>query len=91
MSPTTDAHGVGLDASSGPQAAVRQKAGKRPMWAVTEDEAEAMEAAEEDCLLEFADQLDIDALAEELSDAELAEAIQVWNRQHELVRSFAGN
>lgn len=80
---------MGLDASSGPQP-VRLKAGKRPMWSVTEDEAEAMEAAEEDCLLEFADQLDIDALAEQLSDAELAEAIRVWNWQHALLSTVAG-
>lgn len=57
---------------------MKPKTGDRPMWALTEDEAEAMEAAEEDRLLGFAEQLDIDALAEELSDAELAEAMQVW-------------
>lgn len=66
-----------VTASVSAKASLKSGNGTRPMWAVTEDKAEAMEAAEEDRLLHFAEQLDIDSLAAQLSDAELAEAMRV--------------
>jgi len=48
---------------------------KKPVWALTEEEAEAQEAEELDDLLSFADELDYDKFIEEFNDAEMSEMV----------------
>ena len=63
--------------------------GKRPAWALTEDEAEQREDQEEDNLLDFALGLDIDEFLTDLDDKEREEASRIISDLQENERRAA--
>ena len=56
------------------KAAKSKKSGGAPAWAMTADEADELEAAEEEELLAFADNLDFDSYVESIDEEDLNEA-----------------